>query len=235
MSNSQNGNNRSSRWDYWIGGLVAAMFITDFVRPRTAREKREERASNERAEAAIAQKARVNAQARAREEFEYQFWLPGAEGRKRLDAQTITTIPIENPYPDIVKGSGQFPSETRLSSAQAGLGLDVSWTAQESRLTIRKNGTLLFEFEDDAAYPDRKSIVESDDLPLLRKIARLLVGYIPGSLQVRRTDWRLFQDRIWNEYLQSHPELVTKFGLTGPPPYPVESRGLRNFAPRRPS
>lgn len=229
MSRSDSRDGDAPKWTYWVGGLVAAMFIIDMIQPKAERESERDRAERVRAAAIKAEHDRFRVQEAARAKLGYQFWLPGAEGRKRLDAQTITSIPIANPYSDVVAGKATGPSTLKLSSAQAGLELDVRWIVQDNSMTIRQDGLPLFEFENDLNYPLQSYFVESDNLPLLRKVARLLAGHYVGTIQVRRTDWRLFQVRIWEDYLRSHPDIAAQIGWTGSAPYPELNRGLQNI------
>ncbi len=228
MSRPDDGDGNRPNWTYWVGGLAAAMSVIRMLKPETERERAEDRANERRASKIRAERERLWAQEAARNKLGDDFWLLGAEGRKRLDAQTLTSIPIANPYSDVVAGKGTNSTQ-KLSSAQAGLELEVRWIVQDNNLTIWQDGLRLFDFENDLNYPNRSYFIESDELPLLRKVARLLAGHYVGTLRVRRTDWRKFQVRIWEDYLRSRPDVAAQIGWTGSPPYPELSRGLRNI------
>jgi len=226
MTDPRRPGERSPNWVYWIGGLVFAMYVADQFRPKTASERAQERESSAQREAEQAQAKREMMQEQAANGWGYDFWLPGAEGRRLLDAATLTRIPIEDPYPDAQRKASS------VSSEQAGVTLGIWQPYEEARgwLTLYRGDEKLvgFEFDRTIGAPMEYMVI-SDDLPRLKVVARLFASAGSGTLFVRRTDWPKAQLRIWEAYLRRHPDVAEEIGWTGSGPYRYLDRGLTAF------
>lgn len=150
----------------------------------------------------------------------------GAEGRRLLDAATVTTTPVGLPFPDAQIGGSRFgypPSTVSSARANAVLQLDLDPRNGMGRLWLTIGGSRRFEQEfEHHPYRDAKYLhLEGDDLQMFEVIARLLGSLNRGfaGLRVRSTDWPKVRETLWIEHLSRNPDLAEEIGWTGSGPY----------------
>lgn len=214
---------------YIVGfGFVIAGMIRTARLDRTPEERERIAILRKREKEREAQRKRDYQQrSRARDAARDYFGDDG-EGRRLLDAATVTTFPIGEPFPDAPRNDTikYVERSSSVSSTVANAALTLSLDARDGMGTIsfRQGGTVRFEQTfGHHPYRDAKYLhLEGDDLPMFEVMARLLGSLQRGFLgiRVRRQDWEKVRERLWAEHLAKSPDLAAQIGWTGSGPYP---------------
>ena len=202
--------------------LVGAVFVTaGFVRRAVRKPTAEdlERLAESRARDDEQSAQRLDEQKRAARarHLGLEYFEDGAEGRRLLDAETVTMIPIEAPFPDAQ--CSHYGST--VSSAQANAELSLDLDPRNGMGTVRLNVDRRTRFQQTFGHHPYKDAdhlhLEGDDLEMFQLIARLLASMTRGfvGIHLRRTGWQRVREKIWVEYLNRNPAVAKEVGWPG--------------------
>ncbi len=212
---------------YLVGGaFVVAGLVHNARRERTPEERERLAQARARNEARWEQQVRGHRQEVLARTRSLAYFDEGAEGRRLLDAATVTTIPVGLPFPDAQIGPSRLRhSPSTVSSAQANAVLNLSLDGRDGMGSLWLNIGGRRRFEQTFGhhpYHDADYLhLEGDDLRMFEVIARLLGSLNRGfaGLRVRRTDWPKVREKLWIEHLARNPDLAEEIGWTGSGPY----------------
>lgn len=153
------------------------------------------------------------------------YFGDAGEGRPLLDAATVTTIPLGDPFPDAPPRGPRVERVSSVSSAAANAALTLSLDARDGmgEISFRQGGSVRFEQQfGHHPYRDSKYLhLEGDDLEMFKIMARLLASLGRGfdGIRVRRSDWQNVREQLWERHLEGNPVLGEEIGWTGSGPY----------------
>ena len=213
---------------YIVGGVfVIAGMIRTARMDRTPEEQERRAKLRARGEEREAQRRRQYNQRTIARQSALAYFGEDGEGRRLLDAATVTTIPVGEPFPDTPpRGSRSYVERSSsVSSAAANASLKLSLDPRDGmgQISLHQGSTCRFEQTfGHHPYRDAKYLhLEGDDLPMFEIIARLLGSLDRGfdGVRVRRTDWQFVREELWDEHLRRNPELAEDIGWAGSGPY----------------
>ena len=213
---------------YIIGAVfVIAGMIRSARIDRTPEEKERLAKLRARDDEREAQRRRKYSQRELGRQSATAYFGEGAEGRRLLDAATITTIPVGEPFPDAPPKDPRVYVErsSSVSSASANGGLTLSLDPRDGMGHISFQQGISVRFAQTFGhhpYRDAKYLhLEGDDLEMFEVIARLLASLGRGfeGIRVRRSDWQSVREQLWESHLASEPALAEAIGWTGSGPY----------------
>lgn len=212
---------------YIVGAVfVIAGMIRSARNERTPEEQERLAKLRARDEERDAQRRREYDQRTLARHSALTYFGDAGEGRRLLDAATVTTIPVGEPFPDAPpKGPRYVERVSSISSTAANAALTLSLDARDGmgQISFRQGGIVRWEqqFGHDP-YRDSKYLhLEGDDLEMFKVMARLLASLGRGfdGIRVRRSDWPNVREQLWERHLASNPALAEKIGWTGSGPY----------------
>jgi hypothetical protein len=213
---------------YIVGaGFVIAGLIRTARNERTPEEQERLAKLRARDDEREEQRRREYSQRELARQSAVAYFGEGGEGRRLLDAATLTTIPVGEPFPDAPPKDPRVYVErsSSVSSASANGGLTLSLDPRDGMGHISFQQGISVRFAqtfEHHPYRDAKYLhLEGDDLEMFKVIARLLASLGRGfdGIRVRRSDWQDVREKLWEKHLASNSALADEIGWTGSGPY----------------